>query len=69
MAQEYRGGVLNGEHHGFGAMRFSNGDIYCGDWWKSRRHGLGKFVSHNSKLLLLRIHASSTCNMCFLFAV
>lgn len=35
--------MQQGVHHGYGAMRYANGDIYKGDWWKSRRHGLGTF--------------------------
>lgn len=42
--------MLKGVHHGRGAMRYANGDIYHGDWWKSRRHGLGAFVSNADRL-------------------
>jgi hypothetical protein len=34
-----------GEHHGKGAMRYNDGSIYDGQWCKSRRHGIGTFVS------------------------
>lgn len=39
--------MLRGVHHGYGAIRYANGDIYHGDWWKSRRHGLGTVYYHD----------------------
>lgn len=34
-------------------MRYNDGSIYDGLWWKSRRHGIGTFVSYNRYLFII----------------
>ena len=34
-----------GRHHGFGELRYANGDIYKGQWFHGMRHGMGTYWS------------------------
>ncbi|CCW70135.1 unnamed protein product [Phytomonas sp. Hart1] len=36
--------------HGFGMMRYYNGDVYQGNWVNNRRHGNGKFLKSDGEI-------------------
>lgn len=37
----YEGGYVNGKPHGYGVMRWPNGDVYSGYWKEGIRNGIG----------------------------
>ena len=45
---EYNGEYINSEYHGYGVLKFNNGNIYEGEFNCGNRHGQGKmFIKTN----------------------
>lgn len=44
---EYTGEIVENKCQGFGSMKFSNYDIYEGDWLDGKMHGVGKYMFWN----------------------
>jgi len=47
----YKGRFKDGEHHGQGVMRLSDGSSYDGKWRMGNRHGKGTYISKNKEEL------------------
>jgi hypothetical protein len=41
---DYEGNMLDGRRHGYGVMRFQNGNIYAGAWCDDLFEGAGRYV-------------------------
>jgi len=39
--EEFKGGLLDGERHGYGVLKWPDGKQYIGDWRHGNRHGHG----------------------------
>lgn len=46
---EYTGEIVKGIRQGYGIMKFSNYDIYKGDWEDGKMQGIGTYKFFNSK--------------------
>ena len=44
---EYTGEIVENKCQGYGTMKFSNYDIYEGDWLDGKMHGVGKYMFWN----------------------
>ena len=45
----YEGECLNCQKHGFGKMKYDNGDSYIGFFKQNVKHGYGKFIQHQGQ--------------------
>mgnify|MGYP001810314713 CR=1 FL=1 len=45
-------GAMNeqGQRHGYGVMKYTNGDVYEGMWETDKKHGLGKQIHRNGDI-------------------
>ena len=46
---EYYGEIAGGKAHGFGTMKFSNGDMYEGEWIEGEMNGVGEYFVYDSE--------------------
>lgn len=54
---EYLGHFHQGQRHGTGICRYSNGSIYVGAWHSGRQHGVGRMVESSAMLACAQVES------------
>ena len=49
-SDDYDGDTEDGQRHGWGTLRYTNGSIYQGEWLKGSRHGKGTYTSSSGTI-------------------
>jgi hypothetical protein len=47
----YKGSFSNGNLEGLGQFQYLNGSIYEGEWRENKKHGRGKFIEADGRII------------------